>query len=165
MNKPDFFDGFYRCTFTRKDANGTPLHLLETSGIVIPGTDSMLPALKFYDAQRCVWMRPASRMEEFDFGSVPSRFQSIVSPIKSSRSFAMHDSGYVNHGWWECADRDGIYVFGKRGQHEVDHMLIRWMIVDDSTVREAELAFEGVKFGGGEFWHRHKGMFPSGACL
>ena len=164
-NKPDFFDGHYRCTFMGKDANGVPQHLLETSGIIIPGTDVVLPALKFYDAQRGVWLRPASRMMGFDFGSVPERWQSFVSPLTTSRAFAMHDPAYVNHGWWECKDKDGVYAFVRKSRHEVDHMLIRWMIVDDATKREAYAAFQGVKVGGGKFWRRHKGVFPVGGCL
>ena len=165
MSQPDFFDGFYRCTFTGKDKDGVPQHLLETSGIVIPGTDVVLPALKFYDAQRGVWMRPAGRMEGFDFGSVPERWQSLVSPLTTARAYAMHDNAYVNHGWWECQDKDGSYEFVRKSRHEVDHMLIRWMIVDDATVREAYMAFEGCKYGGGKVWRRHKGVFPAGVCL
>jgi hypothetical protein len=164
MHKPDFFDGFYRCTFTGKGGNGSPLYLLETSGIIIPGTDAVLRPLKFYDAQRGVWIRPASILKDFDYGSVPSLFQSVVSPIISSRAFAMHDSSYVNHGWWECNAPDGKYVFYQKTRHECDHMLIRQMIVDDSSVREAELAFEGVYLFGGEYWENHKGMFPVGTC-
>jgi hypothetical protein len=165
MNKPDFFDGFYRCTFSGKDSKGVPLHLLETSGIIIPGTDAVLPPLKFYDATRMIWQRPASIVIDFDFGSVPESCQSIVSPLTSARAFGMHDSGYVNHGWWECAEKDGVYEFCRKSRHEVDHMLIRWMIVDDATIREAYLAFEGCKYGGGNVWRRHKGPFPVGPFI
>lgn len=164
-SQPDYFDGFYRCTFTKKNSQGVPLHLLETSGIIIPGTDAVLPPLKFYDAQRMVWQRPASLVEEFDFGSVPETFQSVVSPLKFSRAYAMHDPAYVNHGWWESSEKNGIYVFCRKSRHEVDHMLIRWMLADGSSEGEAYAAFEGVKYAGGAVWRRHVGPFPAGPFI
>ena len=164
MHKPDYFDGVYRATFTGKDSDQVPKHLLETAGIVLPDGSQPTP-LRFFDAQRKVWQRPASRMPGFDFGSVPASLQSLVSPLTASRAFAMHDAAYVNHGWWESPAADGPYTFVPKNRHEVDEMLIRWMIVDGTSVLEAELAFEGVYLGGGDLWDSHKGPFPVGTFI
>lgn len=163
--KPNFFDGAYRCTFTGKDPDTlTPLHYLECDGIILPDGSRPNP-LAFYDALRGVWMRPLSRMFGFDFGSVPSRSQGIVSPIRWSRAFAFHDTSYITHGWWEAKHPNGPFVFKERTQHDVDEMLIVWMMADGCSRMEAEIAFEGVWLGGESYWDKHKGPFPCGEFL
>jgi len=160
--KPDFFDGAYRCTFEGKDPDShAPLHYLENDGIVLPDGSRPNP-LAFYDAQRGVWMRPASRLHGFDFGTVPSRAQSLVSPIRWSRAFVFHDAAYPNHGWCETgfSTPDGPFTFRQVTRAEADGFLIRWMVADGSSFEEAYVAYEGVFLAGEKYWKRHKGPFP-----
>ena len=151
----DYFSGTTRMDFEGKDpTDGFPLYYLQTAGY---GAEPLT-----FHTREGVLQRPASRMHGYDMGSVPRKccLQGVVSPNCWHRAFAMHDPGFVTHGWWESTD--GInWKFVLKTEHQVNVMLVRWMRADGCGADEADIAFEGVALGGGELWDSHKGPFPS----
>jgi hypothetical protein len=154
----DYFSGTFRQTYQGQDPKDehAPLFFLETAGF------GMEPLM--FHTKEGVWIRPASQMDGYDEGSVPhGPAQGVVSPNAWACTYALHDTGYVNHGWWEW--QEGKWVFTLKRRYEVDNMMRRGMRATGCGVVEADLAYAFVREFGAGVWNRHAGPFPVGFLL
>jgi hypothetical protein len=146
------FSGFYHLSWT---------HDIIRDGMPVPiftfRNDEYDP-LTFHCANGDRY-RPARTFDGFDFGSVPQRLQSIVSPLCASRSFAFHDSGFNNHGHW-VSKKGGPWIFTRLTFEQCNAILCTTMNVEGNNLSTCYATYEAVKLGGSEIWAAHKGPFP-----
>lgn len=151
----DYFVGTFRQTYQGQDPKDphVPLFFLETAGFG-------LEPLMFHTKQG-KWIRPVSQMDEYDEGSVPhGPAQAVVSPNAWGCAYALHDTAYVNHGWWEWID--AAWKFVEQSRSTVDGILRRGMLSTGCGIVEADVAYGFVREFGASVWKRHKGPFPVG---
>ena len=152
----DYFSGTFRMDYEGQDPDSlVALYYLQTAGY---GCEPLV-----FHTREGGFQRPASSIHSYDEGSVPRRLQGLVSPNAWARAYAMHDCSYINHGWWELVN--GVWTFQLKTRHQVDEMLIRWLLATGCGRDEAYACFEGVLFGGGDIWAHHTGPFPVGPFI
>ena len=105
------------------------------------------------------WIRPASHFET-DMGSVPPEFQARVGPLDSPRGYAIHDSVFENHGWWESYDKGQTWYFVLKTEDDANNLLWDMAEADGVDWLEREEMHTGVDLGGSAIWNKHKGPFP-----
>ena len=149
---PAYFDGTFRMTFEGMSPdNSASWYFLETAG---HGGKPLV----FHSGDGTI-IRVGSQLHQYDEGSVPHAFQSIVDPKAWARAYCFHDCMYEDHGWYVWAD--GMWLFCQQTQYAVDLMLMQMAIATGCQVDEAEAMFEGVHLGGEAIWAAHAGPFPA----